>query len=328
MQPFVDVKNLRKLFGNFTAVDGISFSIGKGEIFGILGPNGAGKTTTISTILGIEKQTDGKIIVDGLDNLKHPKEVKQIIGFMAQETIVDNELTGRQNLALGADLYHIPKSEIPSKVSFALTESQLEKFADVKASNYSGGMKRRLYLVKSMLHEPKLLILDEPTTGLDIQNRVQMWKDIRKLKADGVTIILTTQYLEEADTLCDNIAIIDHGKIIAMGTPSQLKKMIASGNVLEIITKPENIEQVRKMLKSKFGLNSTAVNDKIEAMVEKSPLDTFQKILEALKSSKVPVLSVSLRLPTLDDVFIKLTGASLRDAEQKADTTQSNKAVR
>ncbi len=328
MQPFVDVKNLRKLFGNFTAVDGISFSIGKGEIFGILGPNGAGKTTTISTILGIEKQTDGKIIVDGLDNLKHPKEVKQIIGFMAQETIVDNELTGRQNLALGADLYHIPKSEIPSKVSFALAESQLEKFADVKASNYSGGMKRRLYLVKSMLHEPKLLILDEPTTGLDIQNRVQMWKDIRKLKADGVTIILTTQYLEEADALCDNIAIIDHGKIIAMGTPSQLKKMIASGNVLEIITKTENVEQVRKMLKSKVGLNSTAVNDKIEAMVEKSPLDTFQKILEALKSSKVPVLSVSLRLPTLDDVFIKLTGASLRDAEQKADTTQSNKAVR
>ena len=328
MQPFVDVKNLRKLFGNFTAVDGVSFSIGKGEIFGILGPNGAGKTTTISTILGIEKQTDGKIVVDGLDNLKHPKEVKQIIGFMAQETIVDSELTGRQNLALGADLYHIPKSEIPSKVSFALRESQLEKFADVKASNYSGGMKRRLYLVKSMLHEPKLLILDEPTTGLDIQNRVQMWKDIRKLKADGVTIILTTQYLEEADALCDNIAIIDHGKIIAQGTPSQLKKMIASGNVLEIITKPENVEQVRKMLKAKFGLNSTAVNDKIEATVEKSPLDTFQRILDALKSSKAPVLSISLRLPTLDDVFIKLTGASLRDAEQKADASQSNKAVR
>ncbi len=203
MQPFVDIKNLKKLFGNFTAVDGVSFSIGKGEIFGILGPNGAGKTTTISTILGIEKQTDGKIVVDGLDNLKHPKEVKQIIGFMAQETIVDSELTGRQNLALGADLYHIPKSEIPSKVSFALRESQLEKFADVKASNYSGGMKRRLYLVKSMLHEPKLLILDEPTTGLDIQNRVQMWKDIRKLKADGVTIILTTQYLERLDGLRD-----------------------------------------------------------------------------------------------------------------------------
>ncbi|MCL4383302.1 MAG: ATP-binding cassette domain-containing protein [Candidatus Marsarchaeota archaeon] len=326
MNYIVEIRNLKKTFGNIVAVDDLSLNISKGTIFGILGPNGAGKTTTISTILGIEKQTSGKIIVNGLDNLKYPEKVKQIIGFMAQETIVDDELTGKQNLILGANLYHLPKDQIKDKVEYALKQSQLEKFADVKSKNYSGGMKRRLYLVKSMIHEPLLLILDEPTTGLDIQNRMQMWDDIRKLKKDGVTIIMTTQYLEEADYLCDTIAIIDHGKIKAIGSPSELKKQISSGNILEIILKNEYIEQITKLLKSEFNIPvSNFKNEKIEAIIEKNAFEIFQKILSEIKKKKIPILSISLRLPTMDDVFIKLTGSSIRDTNTKPDASKSNK---
>ncbi len=314
MEYIVEIKNLKKYFGNFCAVDNININIKKGEIFGILGPNGAGKTTLISTILGIEKLTKGQIFINGADNSKYPEKIKQKIGFMAQETIVDNDLTGKQNLVLGAKLYHINNNQINDKVNHALHESQLEKFADVQSKNYSGGMKRRLYLVKSMLHEPLLLILDEPTTGLDVQNRIQMWVDIKKLKQDGVTIILSTQYLEEADALCDRIAIIDHGKMKAIGTPSELKNLIAIGNILEIIAKQKDIEKMIKMLKLKFNIVIKNNNpEKIEAIIEKNALDIFQKIIIEIKKQKIQILSISLRLPTLDDVFIKLTGSSVRD---------------
>jgi len=314
MKYIVEIKNLKKYFGNFCAVDDININIKKGEIFGILGPNGAGKTTLISTILGIEKLTEGQIIMNGIDNSKHPEKAKQDIGFMAQETIIDNDLTGRQNLILGAKLYHISNNQINNKVNHALHESQLEKFADVPSKNYSGGMKRRLYLVKSMLHEPLLLILDEPTTGLDVQNRIQMWSDIKKLKQNGVTIILSTQYLEEADALCDRIAIIDHGKMKAIGTSSELKNLIAIGNILEIIAKQKDIEQMIKMLKLKFNIViKNHDTEKIEAVIEKNALDIFQKIIIEIKKANIQILSISLRLPTLDDVFIKLTGSSVRD---------------
>lgn len=317
----IEIKKLQKCFGTFIAVNGINMNVERGKIFGLLGPNGAGKTTTISLILGILKPTEGSILIDGLDNIKDSTLVKQNIGFMTQETIIDSDLTAYQNLEIAGKLYHMHGEELKKAIANALAEANLEEFANKKAGSFSGGMKRRLYLVKSMIHNPKILILDEPTTGLDVQNRVEMWKRIDALNKRGVTIILTTQYLEEADRLCAKIAIIDHGNIIASGTASELKRKVSEGSVIEITTSTETVPQVVKLLRSKFDLEPTVKDEKIETFVEKDDIKLVSKIADAVSKEKIPISSISLRLPTMDDVFIKLTGASMRDKleEQKSD---------
>jgi ABC-type multidrug transport system ATPase subunit len=183
----------------------------------------------------------------------------------------------------------------------------------VRAGTFSGGMQRRLELVKSMIHDPQILILDEPTTGLDVQNRTQLWKRIKELNKRGITIILTTQYLEEADALCDRIAIIDHGKIKAMGTVSELKALVGTGNVLEIIAKPDDINDIVKLLK-KYGVDAVVKGDRITASLGKDSSKNFTRIANAIEDDKMQVLAISAHLPTLDDVFIKLTGSQIRDS--------------
>jgi ABC-2 type transport system ATP-binding protein len=313
----IEIKNLVKKFGDFTALDGIDLSIKEGEIFGLLGPNGAGKTTIINVMLGLLKQTSGTVYINGLDNLKNIEKIKQSIGMMTQETVVEPELTARQNIRLFAELYHVPNNIITKTVNGALEEADLVKFADVKAGTFSGGMKRRLELVKSMVHDPKILILDEPTTGLDIQNRSQLWERIKQLNKEGMTIILTTQYLEEADFLCGRIAIIDHGKIKAMGTASELKALVGTGNVLEIIAKLNDVNDIVKILK-KHGLDPEVKGDKITAILTKDTTKIFNKVSNAIEDEKINVLAISTHLPTLDDVFIKLTGSQIRDSTQSA----------
>ncbi len=316
----VEIANLWKKFGDFEAVKGISFKIKKGEIFGLLGPNGAGKTTILNMILGLLRPTNGKIIIEGRDNRNDGEEIKQMIGFMTQETVVDSYLTARDNLRIYARLYHIPEERIEQKVNHALQEAELTSFGDVAAGTFSGGMQRRLNLVKSMIQEPKILILDEPTTGLDIQSRVNMWAEIRRLNKQGITIILTTQYLEEADQLADRIAVIDHGVIQAIGTASELKKLVAKGNLLSITVKPEDVAKVIKLIKSKFGLELINKDGRLEVPIEDKYLEKLIKISEVLQKEKIEVLTISMHLPTMDDVFIKLTGASIRDTtgEQQA----------
>jgi len=233
----IELHSIVKKFGDFVAVDKISMDIKDGEIYGILGPNGAGKTTTINMILGLLDATEGSISINNLDIKRNKSKIKRIIGFMTQETVVDQDLTAEENLRIIAELYHLSSDEVDKRVKFALEESELVKFSNVKAGTFSMGMQRRLNLVKSMMHSPRILILDEPTTGLDVQNRLNMWKRIRYLNKKNITIILTTQYLEEADALCDRISIIDHGRIVAAGTPSELKKMVGSGDILEISAK-------------------------------------------------------------------------------------------
>ncbi|MDE1869644.1 MAG: ATP-binding cassette domain-containing protein [Candidatus Micrarchaeota archaeon] len=312
----IDIEKLVKKFGDFTAVNDISLKIKKGEIFGLLGPNGAGKTTTINMILGLLKPTSGRITINGLDIRKDGEKIKQLIGLMTQETVVEADLTARENLEIFADLYHVPADEKEQRIKEALIESELTDFANKKAGTFSGGMKRRLELVKSMIQHPSILILDEPTTGLDIQNRVNMWKHIRELNEIGVTIILTTQYLEEADALCERLAIIDHGKIKAMGTVSELKKLVGSGRILEIVTQAHtDAAALAAMLKSSFKLKPEIKVDKVTAVVESGNEERIMsKILEEVNKKKIKVSSVSLHMATLDDVFIKLTGSSTRDA--------------
>ena len=314
----VKIENIVKRFGDFTAVDNISLDIKEAEIFGILGPNGAGKTTTINMVLGLLAPTAGRITINGMDNRKHAEKVKSFLGLMTQETVVEGDLTARQNLSLFADLYHVKPDEIPGRVKRALADSDLTNFADKKAGTFSGGMQRRLELVKAMIQEPRILILDEPTTGLDIQNRVGMWERIRQLNRGGVTIILTTQYLEEADVLCDRIAIIDHGKVKAIGTPSELKRMVGTGRVLELVVEdPAKTQAVVDLLKSQFKLTSTAKADKVITEIEADSGDILTRITGALDKKNLVISSVSLHLPTLDDVFIKLTGSALRDSADK-----------
>jgi ABC-2 type transport system ATP-binding protein len=248
---------------------------------------------------------------------------------MTQETVVERDLTARQNLELFARLYHVPAAELDDRVKSALHEAELTEFADKKAGSFSGGMQRRLELVKSMIQEPKILVLDEPTTGLDVQNRVRMWDHIGLLRKNGVTVILTTQYLEEADVLCDRIAIIDHGKIKALGTPSELKRIVGTGRILEVVVEIGNSEKTANFLKKEFGLNATYKNEKVTAPMIGYSSKVLSKILLDLEKKEIDVSSVSVRLPTLDDVFIKLTGAQLRDStgEQKSGTDQMIKRM-
>jgi ABC-2 type transport system ATP-binding protein len=310
----IRIESLVKRFGDLAAVNNVTLDVKKGEIFGLLGPNGAGKTTIINMLLSLLIPTSGKISIEGLDILRHREEIKQMIGLMTQETVVEQDLTATQNLDIFARLYHIPDNEIPKRIKEALRESDLTNFANAKAGTFSGGMQRRLSLVKAMIQEPKILILDEPTTGLDVQNRVSMWARIKGLNSSGTTIIMTTQYLEEADELCDRIAIIDHGKIIAIGTPSELKGLAGSGNVLEIVAQAADVDRVARMLKSKFDIAANVKGDRITASLGGRHRSTFAQIAARLEREKIYPLSMSTHLPTLDDVFIKFTGAGLRDA--------------
>ncbi|MEM3177807.1 MAG: ATP-binding cassette domain-containing protein [Candidatus Micrarchaeaceae archaeon] len=324
----IEIRNLVKRFGDLKAVDDISFSIKKGEIFGLLGPNGAGKTTTINLILNLLEPTSGKVLIDGLDVTRHYEEIKQRIGLMTQETVVEPDLTARQNLWLFAKLYHVPNSEIPGRVEDALKAADLVEFGDEQAGMFSGGMKRRLQLVKTMIHRPQILILDEPTTGLDVQSRVDMWRRIEDLNKRGVTIVLTTQYLEEADELCNRIAIIDHGKIKDMGTPSELKRNAFSGRILEIIVDKSDTERTAAIVKDKLGIKPEVKGERIYATVEGADTASLKKIATAIESKGIKIISIGLHLPTLDDVFIKLTGSSIRDALGEQQSSRSMAMLR
>lgn len=326
----IEIEKLVKKFGDLTAVNEISLKIKKGEIFGMLGPNGAGKTTTINLVLGLIKPTSGKILVNGLDIKKEGEAIKQQLGLMTQETVVEGELTAYQNLEIFAQLYHVPLDEQPKRIKEALEESELTSFANKKAGTFSGGMKRRLELVKSMIQHPSILILDEPTTGLDIQNRQNMWKHIRELNKLGVTIILTTQYLEEADALCGRIAIIDHGKIKAMGTVSELKRVIGSGRILEIVPEAHtDVPAIVAILKTAFKLRPEVKNDKVTAIVEVGNEErVMSKLPAALNRKKIKIASLGMHMPTLDDVFIALTGASTRDTTHSDTSSRMDSMMR
>ncbi len=320
----IEIKNLVKRFGDFTAVNGISLSIKENEIFGILGPNGAGKTTTINMMLGLIIPTEGTIIVDGYNINKNPAVIKEKMGLMTQETVVDGDLTAQQNLEIFAELYGMKGKDKEDAIDYALDEADLTNFRNAKAGSFSGGMQRRLNLVKSMLHSPKILVLDEPTTGLDVQNRVSMWDRIRKLNKSGVTIILTTQYLEEADSLCNRIAIIDHGQLKAIGTPGELKRMVSEGNIIDISLRFEDIEKGEKVIKQKLKMDCKVVADRISINAGKEDVKTLSAIIAALEKEKIPIIAASMHLPTLDDGFISLTGGTIRDelGEQKSNASK------
>ncbi len=315
------VKDLVKVFPpDVRAVDGISFYVKRGEVFGFLGPNGAGKSTTIKIVTTLLQKTSGIVYVDGLPLDREPARIREIIGYAAQDVGVDDDLTGRENLRLQCRFYHIPRPKAEERVDMIIKTVGLEDAADRRAGTYSGGMRRRLDLAMALISQPKLLFLDEPTTGLDPQNRIAVWNYIKTLNELGMTIFLTTQYMEEADRLCDRLCIIDHGKIVAHGTPASLKAEIGA-DVIEIALKSDGAKNVkdvaREALRRISGVQEVQNYDAGVAVYAKNGPSLVPQIVRMLDDTGLQIARLTLSAPTLDDVFLKHTGHQMRVEEVK-----------
>ena len=312
----IETKSLSKSFGDLKAVDDISFNVENGEIFGFLGPNGAGKSTTMMILTTLLKPTSGQALVSGFDVKTNPKQVRQKIGYVQQESTVDEYLTGRENLLLQARLNHIPKDLIKERIDEVLELIELSDKQNNAVVTYSGGMRKRLDIAGGLLHRPKVLFLDEPTVGLDIQTRRKIWEYIKKIHEEfEMTIFLSTHYMEEADQLCDRIGIIDGGKIQIIDTPQNMKS--AMGNEVISLT-IENSESENDFLSElkKIELIKKINEDqnKITLFASKGT-EVIPKIFQISSDLKIKINSISLTQPTLDDVFISYTGHEIRSDE-------------
>jgi ABC-2 type transport system ATP-binding protein len=307
----IEVVNLTKKYGELVAVNNVSFEVKEGEIFGLLGPNGAGKTTLISVLCTILRPTSGTAKVNGFDIVKEEDKVRKSIGIVFQDSSLDNRLTGMENIELHASLYGVPKSERKKRIKEVLELVGLEDKANILVRNYSGGMKRRLEIARALIHYPKVLFLDEPTIGLDPQTRVNIWEYIVKLaKRENITIFLTTHYMEEADFLCNRVAIIDEGKIIAIDSPENLKRKIGGDAlIIEADEKEKTKEVVSKL---SFVKKVSEVDEKIYVNIENSE-ENLPSVFEALRNNNIKIKSISVRKPSLNDVFIHYTGKEIRD---------------
>ena len=310
----VNVEGLTKEFGQLKAVDGVSFEVEEGEIFGFLGPNGAGKTTTINMLTTLLRPSGGTALIDGLDIHKHPNEVRRVVGVVPQEYTADEDLTGLQNILLCADLYGIPRSNSKPHAMELLKLVELQDAADRKVSTYSGGMRRRLELACGLINYPKLLFLDEPTLGLDVQTRTAVWKYIKMLKEEyRMTLFLTTHYLEEADLLCDRIAIIDHGHIVRIGSPTELKASIG-GDVIEVgvaESEPDISDDIRVIPLVK-EVKKSDHEYRIKSEVGE---ETSIRVIDLVRSKGLHVTKISLTKPTLDEAYLEFTGSTIREEE-------------
>ena len=306
----IETNELTRHFNGLVAVDRLSISVERGEVFGLLGPNGAGKTTTISMLCTILKPTSGRASVNGFDIVKQDTQVRKSIGIVFQDPSIDDRLTGRENLYMHANLYGVPPGEQKSRIDRVLKLVELEDRANDLLRTYSGGMRRRLEIARGLIHYPKVLFLDEPTIGLDPQTREHIWSYIEELrKAHDITMVLTTHYMEEADRLSDRIAIMDYGKIVASGTPSGLKETL-EGDVITVKTK--DADRLSSMLAGTAGiLRANVVNDRLEVTV-RGGRALLPRIVETATKSGVFVESLSLREPNLEDVFLHYTGRAIR----------------
>jgi len=308
----VETRSLSKSFGTVNAVNDISFAVESGEIFGFLGPNGAGKSTTIMILTTLLKPTSGQALVFGFDVMTQPKQVRQSIGYVQQESTVDEYLTGRENLLLQARLNHIPKDQIDKRIDDVLELIELSDKQNDPVVTYSGGMRKRLDIAGGLLHRPKVLFLDEPTVGLDIQTRRKIWEYIKKIhKEFEMTIFLTTHYMEEADQLCDRIGIIDRGEIQVIDSPENMKN--AMGNeVISLTFENGNSDFLSQLRQIDLIKKINEDNNKLTIFASKGT-EVIPKIFQISSELQIKIISISLTQPTLDDVFISYTGHEIRD---------------
>ena len=300
--------------GDVRAVDGVSFEVHPGEIFGFLGPNGAGKTTSVSMLSAGLRPTSGRAVVDGLEVSRNPELVKRRIGVIFQESTADGDLTGRENLEIAAGAYGLSRSEGRTRAGELLEKMHLGDSAERYAKTYSGGMRRRLELAVGLIHQPRIIFLDEPTLGLDPQGRAGFWGFIQKLRQEnGMTVFVTTHYLDEADTLCERIAIIDHGKIVATGSPTELKDRLG-GDIVTVKT-ATSTPDMSSLLQGLPGVSSLQKKDG-DYRVKCSSGETFVPIaVEAVSKAGVGVTGITVKRPSLDEVFLEFTGREYREEE-------------
>lgn len=304
-QPAIRIEQLTKRYGDMTAVDSLDLEIAPAEIFGLLGPNGAGKSTVISTILGIKRPTSGSVTVLGLDSVHDARKIRALTGYVMQQIAHDKFLSGRENCSLHAGLFGLKRQERSRRVHEVLEWAGLLDAADRIVNTYSGGMMRRLDLAISMLHHPRLIVLDEPTIGLDIKNRRRLWEMIGRMREQGTTILLTTHYLEEASQLCDRVGIMHLGKRAGLGTPEHLMDSVTSGeHAMEIdITRPDVIDMVT--------LPAGSLISDSRITITAPPRQLWSALGNIQNAAPESIRAVRYREPTLDDVFLKLTGSEI-----------------
>lgn len=318
--PAIQATNLRKEFsGGVVAVDGISIDVQAGEVFAFLGPNGAGKTTTVRMLTTLLRPTSGAATVAGFDIYRQQLEIRRSIGVALQEAGLDPAATGRELLELQAALFGLGRSQSKARAVELLDLIGLQEAADRQVKTYSGGMKRRLDLASALVHGPSLLFLDEPTEGLDPASRASVWNEVTRLNREqGMTLFLTTHYLEEADRLADRVAIIDHGRIVAEGTPAALKASIG-GDLVSVAIEPERLEAASAALRRLDGLKEMQVaNGGLELVVEHAT-GVVPQVIRLLDSGGIPVGSVSVAQPSLDEVFLRATGSRLEGATNSSE---------
>ncbi|MFK8910328.1 ATP-binding cassette domain-containing protein [Streptomyces sp. YS-3] len=315
-------EGLVKTFGDVKALDGVDIDVPEGTVLGLLGPNGAGKTTTVRVLTTLLRPDSGRATVAGIDVLKHPNEVRRAIGLSGQFAAVDEYLTGRENLQMVGQLYQMKAREAKARAGELLEKFHLADAADRPAKTYSGGMRRRLDLAAALVVSPPVMFMDEPTTGLDPRNRQELWEVIQELVAGGTTLLLTTQYLEEADHLAHDICVVDHGRVIERGTADQLKARTGGERVEVVVHQQEEIEPARAVLAG-FGKGEVAVaahTRKLTVPVT-GGAKLLAEVIRELDNRGVEIDDIGLRRPTLDDVFISLTGhvAEQKEEDEKED---------
>ena len=329
----IEVNRLSKTYpGGVEAVKGITFEVEEGEIFGLLGPNGAGKSTTMMMLTTLIKPTSGSAKVCGYDIVSQPNPVRFSIGYVSQDLAVDDTLTGRENLFLQGRFYHLSKEIIEKRIKELLELVHLTERADEKVENYSGGMRKRLDIAMGLIHRPRVLFLDEPTLGLDVQTRQDIWEYITRIrKESNMTIFLTTHYMEEADNICDRIAIIDHGEIKAIDTPRKLKENLG-GDLITLSLRQDGIERTTLFLENVKLLeyvNDIKKNDGRYTIIAKRGEKLIPLIFNIAQENGIEISSITLKQPTLDDVYIAYTGKELRDEDgSPEDVRRMNRILR
>jgi ABC-2 type transport system ATP-binding protein len=314
----IAVQEIVKRFGDFTAVNGVTFTVEAGEIFGLLGPNGAGKSTLIRILTTLLPPTSGTARIGGLDVVAQANSVRKTIGVIPQAMTSDLELTVRENLLIYAKLYGVPRDKRKRLIGELLDAVELSAWADKPVKNLSGGMRRRAEIARGLVHEPSIFFLDEPTTGLDPVSRVAVWEMLRRIKAErGLTVLLTTHYMDEADKLCDRIAIVDHGQLVALDSPLTLKASIPGQNVIEVSFGATPREWGQR-LEQLPGVESVVARDHVFRLASANGPATTLALMEAAEQSGVPVHSLSVQSTSLDDVFVHYTGRALRDTAHDA----------